>query len=314
MANRSSSKGSNRPVTAEERRIATRLTPADVPWIKEVKPTAAHTGKLIDISQTGVLLETSARLLPGRRSTMLLTTDDDRRERVEVIVVRTQLVGVGTGGELMYRTGLTYAKALPEGLRQAVERDIAAKLARQKVSAEGMAAPATTVAQPAPAPAPAPAAAPVAAASAPVEPEALVSHVPQQPQLDGPFDSLWTTEAGSELVAVASVTETGCVAQTPTGGAVGGAWTVRIFFSASRQLTLTGAIASLTADGTCVFQFANLTAADRRALRVEIHGGAGHRAAAKSAAPATTATGKAPVSNLSINLTSASVSLTANQW
>ena len=79
MANHSSSKGSSRPVTADERRIATRLTPADVPWIKEVKPTAAHSGKLIDISQTGVLLETSARLLPGRRSTMLLTPDDDRR-------------------------------------------------------------------------------------------------------------------------------------------------------------------------------------------------------------------------------------------
>ena len=76
--------------------------------------------------------------------------------------------------------------------------------------------------------------------------------------------------------------------------------------------SLSGTITSLTPDGTCVFQFANLTTEDRRALRVEIRGGHGHRAA-KPAAPAKS-TGKAPVSNLSINLTSASVSLTANQW
>lgn len=313
MANRPPSKGSSRPQTAEERRIATRLTPADVPWIKEVKPTAAHAGALIDISMTGVLVETSARLLPGRRSTMLLTTDDDRRERVEVIVVRTQLVGISQGGELLYRTGLTFAKELPQPLRDAVGRDINAKLARLKEASDAAAVAPPLHAEPIATPV-TPAAAPAALVTAPIEPEALTSHVPQQPHLEGPFDSLWTTDQGSELVAVASVTETGCVAQTPTGAHVGQDWTVRIFFSASRQMTLRGNVTSLTSDGRCVFQFANIKADDRRALRVEIQGGAGRRARPAATAATPAKPGKVPQSNLSVNLTSASVSLTANQW
>ncbi len=89
-------------VPNEDRRIAPRLKPHEVPWIREVKPISGDTARLLNISKTGLLLETTARLQPGRRSTVVIAVDgSERKERAEGHVIRTELVSIGAGGELI---------------------------------------------------------------------------------------------------------------------------------------------------------------------------------------------------------------------
>lgn len=100
-------------VPNEDRRIAPRLKPHEVPWIREVKPISGDTARLLNISKTGLLLETTARLQPGRRSTVVIAVDgSDRKERAEGHVIRTELVSIGSGGELIYRTAMAFTDGL----------------------------------------------------------------------------------------------------------------------------------------------------------------------------------------------------------
>ena len=82
-----------------------------VPWIREVKPISGDRARLLNISKTGVLLETTARLQPGRRSTVVIVDGQDRKERAEGHVIRTEL-GVYRTGELIYRTAMAFAEEL----------------------------------------------------------------------------------------------------------------------------------------------------------------------------------------------------------
>jgi hypothetical protein len=95
----------------EDRRTAARHKPQEVPWIKGINATG-HSGRLIDISSTGVLIETGARLLPGRRTSVLLITADNRRERLEGIVVRSRLVSFGSEGQPVFESAVSFAKEL----------------------------------------------------------------------------------------------------------------------------------------------------------------------------------------------------------
>ncbi len=95
-------------VPNEDRRIAPRLKPHEVPWIREVKPISGDTARLLNISTTGLLLETTARLQPGRRSTVVIVDGSDRKVRAEGHVIRTELVSIGSGGELIYRTAMAF--------------------------------------------------------------------------------------------------------------------------------------------------------------------------------------------------------------
>lgn len=99
-------------VPNEDRRIAPRLKPHEVPWIREVKPISGDTARLLNISKTGLLLETTARLQPGRRSTVVIVDGTDRKERAEGHVIRTELVSIGSGGELIYRTAMAFTDEL----------------------------------------------------------------------------------------------------------------------------------------------------------------------------------------------------------
>jgi hypothetical protein len=99
-------------VPAENRRVATRLKPHEVPWIREVKPISGDRARLLNISKTGVLLETTARLQPGRRSTVVIVDGADQKERAEGHVIRTELVSIGPAGELIYRTAMAFAEEL----------------------------------------------------------------------------------------------------------------------------------------------------------------------------------------------------------
>lgn len=97
-------------VPEEDRRVSPRLQPHEVPWIREVKPISGDGARLLNISRTGVLLETTARLQPGRRSTVVIVNDADQKERAEGQVIRTELVAIGKSGELIYRTALAFTR------------------------------------------------------------------------------------------------------------------------------------------------------------------------------------------------------------
>lgn len=112
----------------DDRRTHQRLAPHEVPWIREVKSITGDTARLLNISRTGVLLETTARLQPGRRSTIAIVSADDGKERAEVTVLRTELVSIGPKGELIYRTAMVFTNELdlrlPEVTPEAVHETV----------------------------------------------------------------------------------------------------------------------------------------------------------------------------------------------
>lgn len=115
-------------VPDEDRRVATRLKPHEVPWIREVKPISGDRARLLNISKTGVLLETTARLQPGRRSTVVIVDGSDRKERAEGHVIRTELVSIGPAGELIYRTAMAFAEELDLRLPEVTHDPVVATL------------------------------------------------------------------------------------------------------------------------------------------------------------------------------------------
>ena len=125
-------------VPSENRRIATRLKPHEVPWIREVKPISGDRARLLNISKTGVLLETTARLQPGRRSTVVIVDGADQKERAEGHVIRTELVSIGPAGELIYRTAMAFSEELNLRIPEAAHEPIAASIdPPSDVSVEG---------------------------------------------------------------------------------------------------------------------------------------------------------------------------------
>jgi hypothetical protein len=106
-------------ISHDDRRTHPRLAPHEVPWIREVKPITGDTARLLNISRTGVLLETTARLQPGRRSTIVIVNADDEKKRTDGTVIRTALVSIGPKGELIYRTAMAFTQELDLRLPQA---------------------------------------------------------------------------------------------------------------------------------------------------------------------------------------------------
>ena len=66
-----------------------------------------------------MLLETTARLQPGRRSTIVIVNADDEKKRTDGTVIRTALVSIGPKGELIYRTAMAFTQELDLRLPQA---------------------------------------------------------------------------------------------------------------------------------------------------------------------------------------------------
>ncbi|MGE3955483.1 MAG: PilZ domain-containing protein [Vicinamibacterales bacterium] len=100
------------PAWRAERRVNRRLQPHEVPWIRHVQPAAGDTARLVNISSGGVLMETTARLQPGRRGTVVIVDAADRSIEAHGEVIRTELVSVGTSGELIYRTAMRFRSDL----------------------------------------------------------------------------------------------------------------------------------------------------------------------------------------------------------
>jgi len=223
------------PVSDADRRIARRLRAEDVPWIVSVKPNLGESAKLIDISRSGLLMETRHRFLPGRKCMILVGMSEGRTERLEGEVVRSHL-SVISGGPL-YRIGFTFSSHQDALL----------------INPDG---------SPAVEP---PAVKPPAAE----EPLNDVVTFPQGPHSDEIFEGLWTTESASSLVTITNLSEMGCLVRTDDAVSAGQWASVTIFFSAARRQLLTGQVAGTSPEG-CVLRFERLTAEQRRALRVEV--------------------------------------------
>lgn len=100
------------PAWRLERRVARRLQPHEVPWIRHVHPVTGDTARLVNISDSGLLVETTARLQPGRRGTIVIVDAADRTLQAQGEVVRTELVSVGLQGELIYQTAMRFPGGL----------------------------------------------------------------------------------------------------------------------------------------------------------------------------------------------------------
>ncbi|MFN8064137.1 MAG: PilZ domain-containing protein [Vicinamibacterales bacterium] len=224
----------------DERRVAPRLAPTAVPWITALRPNHAGSARMLNISKTGVLFDTRERLPPGRRATLIALTDDERSEKLPGLVVRSQVVAITPAAGLLYRTALAFdgdfpwELAIPEEVREPGQ-----------VEADRVVLP-----QEAPIDQPATAAGDVA--------------------LEGPVDALFSTDRGSQVVAVTNLTETGCIVRTTELTKPGGWISLSILFSQSAKPLLTGRVTSITSDGRCLVRFMNLAAQDRHVLRMEL--------------------------------------------
>jgi hypothetical protein len=222
-----------------------------VPWITSVKPNFGDAATLIDISKTGVLIETTTRLLPGRRNTLVLSGPDNQPQRIDGKVVRTQLVRITPNDGPLYRTALTFTKGFELNLPGAPDAT-----AHQDTGHDNAA-------------------------------NALVAPDPSHPHLEGPFDALLVGDTGSDVVEVSNITETGCFVEIHTPVALDDVVSISVQFSDVHHIMLAGTIASIRPDRGCTLRFTNLTPEQRRALRVEIRASAtsrrGKAAPAKSA-------------------------------
>ena len=99
-----------------DRRRAPRLKAEDVPWIVTVKLGQSDAARLVDISRTGLLLETKERLRPGQRGITTLGLTGNRSEQVPSHILRSHLIALTGEGVPVYHAALLFAKELESNL------------------------------------------------------------------------------------------------------------------------------------------------------------------------------------------------------
>ncbi|MGE3956050.1 MAG: PilZ domain-containing protein [Vicinamibacterales bacterium] len=223
-----------RPPVTEERRLAPRIVPADVPWLTAIKPNITGTATLVNISKTGVLIDTRDRLSPGRRTTLVAAMDDQKTEKLPAVVVRTYVVSITSSG-LLYRTALEFDQELPWELAspETSEAALGEVLLPENLRD-----------------------APVAST--------------EEVMLAGPVDALFTTDSTSQLVSVTNLTETGCIVRTNEAVKPGGWVSVAVLFSDANRPMLTGRVSEVAGDGRCMVKFHNVAPTERAALKTEL--------------------------------------------
>jgi hypothetical protein len=222
--------------TGRERRASERFTPADVPWIESIKTSVNEEAQLLDISRTGMLVDTRGPLQPGRKRIVWIAMSH-AQIRTDVLVLRSVLTRIDPNGKAIYRSALLFSEPVDLRLPDRGEAQRPAVVDRV-IPAED---------------------APLAASS-PLE-------------LAGPVESLWATETGSEVAVSSRITENGCIVETCVLPAIDQIASLSVLFSPARRLTLTGRVVELIDDRACLFRFSNLTTHIQRALRVEIRCG-----------------------------------------
>ena len=261
-----------------------------MPWIREVKA-GTDAARVVNISRGGVLLETTARLKPGRRSTLIIVGDLDERLRADADVIRTELVSIGSAGELVFRTALAFATDFDlrvEAGQEGQEGRDGQEGQEGQEGREGLEGLEGQVGQ---------------AGLSPVVLQAA------QAEVSGPLPAVWREGAVSRDVHVFALSQAGCrvhVEPTPT---VGHALSLTVLFSPVRALTLRGVVREV-ADGHATVTFSGVSAETARTLRVEI------REAMATALAVSTVAGPARAAALSsAGVWSAqAATLHANQW
>jgi CheY-like chemotaxis protein len=87
-----------------------RLKPSDVPWLSTVKLSWGLEVDMLDISRTGMLIETSSRFTPGTTTEFQLSGPDTSLA-VPARFVRSEVATVGAQG-VKYHAAVTFAKEL----------------------------------------------------------------------------------------------------------------------------------------------------------------------------------------------------------
>ena len=232
---------------ADDRRKSPRFDAEQVPWIREVKA-GTDAARVVNISRGGVLLETTARLKPGRRSTLIIVGDLDERLRADADVIRTELVSIGSAGELVFRTALAFATEFdlrvesgqegPEG-REGQE-GLEGQEGREGLEGQ--------------------------AGQAGLSPVVLQA---AQAEVRGPLPAVWHEGAVSRDVQVFALSQVGCRVHVEPTPAVGHTLSLTVLFSPVRALTLRGVVREVV-DGHAAVTFSGVSAETARTLRVEI--------------------------------------------
>lgn len=223
----------------DERRGAPRLMGAHVPWIRSIKPNVSGSAVLLNISQTGVLVDTRDRLAPGRRTTVV-AADDQRTERLNALVVRTFVVSIAESTGVVYRSALEFEREFPWALDAPDEAP-----AETAESSDARVVLAQSI------------------------PGGEVTR-PSELMLAGPVEAFLSSDGSSQVVSLTALTETGCVvhASEPVKA---GAWvSIAVLFTDAQLPLLTGRTTHVGPDGSAVVRFVNLAANERLALRAEL--------------------------------------------
>ena len=214
-----------------------------MPWIREVKA-GTDAARVVNISRGGVLLETTARLKPGRRSTLIIVGDLDERLRADADVIRTELVSIGSAGELVFRTALAFATEFDLRVETGQEgQEWQEGQEGQEGRDDGQ------------------------AGQAGLFPVAVVQAA--QAEVSGPLLAVWREGAVSRDVHVFALSQAGCRVHVDPTPAVGHALSLTVLFSPVRALTLRGVVREV-ADGHATVTFSGVSAEAARTLRVEI--------------------------------------------
>jgi len=91
-------------VAFEERRAADRLPPSEIAGDVRLSIRGGADARPIDISQTGILAETTSRLLPGSHVDLILQINGERR-LVRATIIRSSVYSLGP---TLFRTAFKF--------------------------------------------------------------------------------------------------------------------------------------------------------------------------------------------------------------
>ena len=99
-----------------ERRQTPRLTTTECEWLTVVRLLPGREARVVNLSSTGALVETPARLLPGTGVSLLLGAPD-WRQVIDALIVRCAVCALIPEDGARYRAGLLFRceVAFPRG-------------------------------------------------------------------------------------------------------------------------------------------------------------------------------------------------------
>lgn len=96
----------------DERRAARRMAPSELSGDIRLTIPGVSDILMVNISETGALIETSRRLSPGTAADLFVRLNG-KRHMVRAKTVRSTLHAINSGGAVVYRTALQFEQRLP---------------------------------------------------------------------------------------------------------------------------------------------------------------------------------------------------------